>query len=103
MKISYFHVYNNYNVNTYNISDKKLEIFRLDTDVHYIPSELILILHEQGQGNDEQKNNYYELFYFFNRSNHGKIKIQTDKNLKNYLDIDSFLKSLSYILDKNIL
>ena len=50
-----------------------------------------------------KKNNYYELFYFFNRSNHEKIKIQTDKNLKNYLDIDSFLKSLSNILDKNIL
>ena len=50
-----------------------------------------------------KKNNYYELFYFFNRSNYGKIKIQTDKNLKNYLDIDSFLKSLSDILDKNIL
>ena len=57
----------------------------------------------KGMETINKKNNYYELFYFFNRSNHGKIKIQTDKNLKNYLDIDSFLKSLSDILDKNIL
>ena len=45
MKISYFHVNNSYNVNTYNISDKNLGLFRLDTDVYYIPNELIL--HEQ--------------------------------------------------------
>ena len=42
MKISYFHVNNSHNVNAYNISDKNLELFRLDTDVYYIPSELIL-------------------------------------------------------------
>ena len=54
MKISYFHANNSYNVNAYNISDKNLELFSLDTDVYYIPSELIL--HEQGWEDDEQKN-----------------------------------------------